>query len=483
MAKFSIDNYVLNELNELPKYLAVITEKGIKTSARFNLSSNLKRLKPQDILVVDKAGAEKISREGLNQDLSGIHVYASGINCRGCKYPVSEGAKIKVEKDKKIYHDNGVCHYSISRELKDKAKVWLPILTLLSGSVYSLNKEPNSFDVSEKIAVHTNSNRLWTRKPNTLKFRNIEFTHTSQELDIVEGPKIITRGKEKFNVASIKKADLVGIAAGDSVTEAVLINDGKSYPELLENKLRIKYPGKEVYLLNAGVAAYGAYQISDVVTQLSASVHPDFVLIQYCSFNDFNSSIAPVGTLLSNIDKRESILWKLIKDYDTDKELIPIHDKGLRGNTDRLLVLPKFDINYLRDSKYLDPNQNNLRNQLVDFYEDMESAVRNARNFGVRSVYFTLSPNSFELKKDFKNRLVLPRIFTGFVNQIKENYPEVNIAYVDLYNSVLNPNQTLDGIHFDESGLEAIASKFMKDLEKNPPKRNKFRKSPYLSSK
>lgn len=69
------------------------------------------------------------------------------------------------------------------------------------------------------------------------------------------------------------------LAVGDSTTFGWGVDDGETYTQLLEGRLRAAYPHRRVDVVNAGVVSYDLKQSARLLERLAPTLQPDVVLV------------------------------------------------------------------------------------------------------------------------------------------------------------------------------------------------------------
>lgn len=89
-----------------------------------------------------------------------------------------------------------------------------------------------------------------------------------------------TRGLTSFRPEK-NEGTLRVLCLGDSFTFGFGVDDVYSYPELLQRELALRYPGKKIEVINAGLPLFGILDAMDYYLQKGAALKPDVVILQF----------------------------------------------------------------------------------------------------------------------------------------------------------------------------------------------------------
>jgi hypothetical protein len=83
------------------------------------------------------------------------------------------------------------------------------------------------------------------------------------------------------------------VCVGDWMTWGEGVGDDQTYPVLLETALRRLHPGREIQVVNAGVAQYGTVDELAYFKSIATELAPDFVILEFYSGDDFEQNDRP----------------------------------------------------------------------------------------------------------------------------------------------------------------------------------------------
>lgn len=89
-----------------------------------------------------------------------------------------------------------------------------------------------------------------------------------------------TRGLHAFRPEK-PEGTLRVLCLGDSFTFGFGVDDEHTYPEFLQKELEVRYPGRKIEVINAGLPLFGSLDAMDYFLQKGAALKPDVVIVQF----------------------------------------------------------------------------------------------------------------------------------------------------------------------------------------------------------
>lgn len=83
------------------------------------------------------------------------------------------------------------------------------------------------------------------------------------------------------------------LCLGDWLTFGEGVENEATYPALLEQMLRRRYPERDIQVINAGLQQYGTLDELNYLEQIAPGLRPDFVIVQFYAGDDFEQSAVP----------------------------------------------------------------------------------------------------------------------------------------------------------------------------------------------
>ena len=83
------------------------------------------------------------------------------------------------------------------------------------------------------------------------------------------------------------------LCLGDWLTFGEGAEEDETYPVLLENSLRRRYPERDIQVINAGLQQYGTLDELNYLVEIAPVLKPDFVIVQFFAGDDFEQSALP----------------------------------------------------------------------------------------------------------------------------------------------------------------------------------------------
>ena len=83
------------------------------------------------------------------------------------------------------------------------------------------------------------------------------------------------------------------VCFGDWLTFGEGVEDDQTYPILLEAALRRLYPGRDIQVINAGIAQYGTVDELAYFKSVATQLAPDFVILEFYAGDDFEQNEFP----------------------------------------------------------------------------------------------------------------------------------------------------------------------------------------------
>jgi hypothetical protein len=185
----------------------------------------------------------------------------------------------------------------MGRSKGNKTRIWVKGLFWVAGGLLLL-------EILLRIFLYLSLNTYFgknIRSPYREKMRQVLVGPTPYQYDPIcyyLPKKGLFRGTDGFVSAPKEKdsKEIRIICAGDSTTYGLAVSHDKSWPYLLEQRLKARFPHQDIRVLNAGYPGASKRQVKRIFQFHLVNYHPDIVLFRKELFGLTDRYAVPKGS-------------------------------------------------------------------------------------------------------------------------------------------------------------------------------------------
>lgn len=339
--------------------------------------------------------------------------------------------------------------------------VFSALISLLFLELFLRFYNPFGFRIKgDKILLYPH--KKYVIENSSLKGTDKKIIHSKNSLGL--------RGEEPPKDFSSR---LSVIAVGGSTTEGFYLSDGKTWPEILQNKLKKDFPN--IWINNAGIDGQSSYGHIIFTREYLSKLKPK-IAIFYCGLNDIGLSAMNSYDSFS----KESKIKKAAKFLSKNIEIVSCafnlylyfsyKKTGItHGNID-FANIEKIKVSDQEKKEILNSEKQNAKNYSLRLKE----LIRETRKNGIEPVFIaqtSLCKKAFDLntkinlgeiavKNKFLNCEIFGEILNIYNREMEKTAKEEKVFFIDA-DKIMPSNSSYyyDLFHFNNSGAEVFADK------------------------
>jgi len=234
-----------------------------------------------------------------------------------------------------------------------------------------------------------------------------------------------------------KQDEIRIICLGDSTTYGLMIDYYKTWPYLLEESLKRKYPSKNINVLNAGIPGASSRQLKRIFQFHLAKFKPDIVIWRDGGFLTDSYEVTKTTNFL------RIFLWRMLYESRIFRIMCIIIDNKQHLNWLNPVADRVYDF-IMGDSSQ---KKNNVRKFNSDFNMVAQLAVECGTKY-ILAVDYVIADNLTTLRSDYnylQEKGIHPLVIT--FDSFKEKLKSVDMT-----------NIFIDGCHLTEIGTSIVAN-------------------------